>query len=1038
MYTNSSTRVSVQEDCSSSAESTCADLAPANSGLIVNHVSIETHDETILNSQERVVSDRGAMVPNLLMKCRKTTFVSTFNTRSLSLKSRFQELTINAKNLAIDIIAIQEHRLMHTDEELKYHTSNGYQLVTASAWKNLANAATGGVGLLLSPRAFENLIHIDKISDRIVVAEFNGNPKVTVVACYSPHNNIMEDEVDKFYNDLRSVVENIPAHNFLLLLGDFNAKLGQSDVKFSYHTETNRNGEKLTDFMEEFSLFASNTYFMKPINKLWTFEYPTGARAQLDYIICRNKWRNSIKDSRPFSSFSTVGSDHRIVSAKIKLSFRVSKTPPRDPMKNIDWRKVLGDPNISSQYCVDVHNRFQVLSSNDNANEVDDIDALYTKIQTASEEIALSSLPKRQKHKHTPINSADIVVTAREKLKRVSSEYHTMPTRSRKKSLESAKKALDNAYLDAEADYIKGKIADISDLHINQKHSAAWKTINDITGRKTKPVVVTKGGSKQARINIWLSHFKNLLGNPPPLPENSQLPRMQVSEELNISSEPFTMDELTAVLKKTKINKTPGLDKIPPLIWKDPIFHELLLKLCNHTFEHHIPPKIWCKSLIIPIPKKGDLTIPNNYRGISLSPIAAKIYNKLLLNRILPAIDPILRKNQNGFRPGRSTISQVLVLRRIIEEIKRCNREAYLVFVDFRKAFDSIHRETMFEILHLYGIPDAIIEAVKSLYSGSESCVFTSDGITELFSISSGILQGDTLAPLLFIIVLDYVLRTSVDSITDKGLQIECRKSSRHPSKHVTDVDFADDLALVSDNLKNAQALLASLESAANSVGLYLNDDKTEYIAITENEDVSGIQSSSGRFLKRVDDFKYLGSFIMDSTKDFNTRKGMAWSACNKLSKIWESDLPNKIKIDVFQATVEPVLLYGSDTWTLSERLHNRLDGTYTKLLRRVQNISWKEHATLNKIYGCLPRISQTLRQRRAQFAGHCLRATDELSSNFVLWKSHAIGKRSRKLTYYDTICRDTGLQYDDLKTAMNDRATWKEIVYNISAEAAG
>ena len=83
------------------------------------------------------------------------------------------------------------------------------------------------------------------------------------------------------------------------------------------------------------------------------------------------------------------------------------------------------------------------------------------------------------------------------------------------------------------------------------------------------------------------------------------------------------------------------------------------------------------------------------------------------------------------------------------------------------------------------------------------------------------------MAPLLFIIVLDYVLRTSVDSITDKGLQIECRKSSRHPSKHVTDVDFADDLALISDNLKNAQALLASLESAANSVGLYLNDDKT-------------------------------------------------------------------------------------------------------------------------------------------------------------------------------------------------------------------
>ena len=68
----------------------------------------------------------------------------------------------------------------------------------------------------------------------------------------------------------------------------------------------------------------------------------------------------------------------------------------------------------------------------------------------------------------------------------------------------------------------------------------------------------------------------------------------------------------------------------------------------------------------------------------------------MLLNRILPCIDPILRKNQNGFRPGRSTLSQIFVLRRIIEEMNRCNREAYLIFVDFRKAFDSIHRETMF------------------------------------------------------------------------------------------------------------------------------------------------------------------------------------------------------------------------------------------------------------------------------------------------------------------------------------------------------
>ena len=149
---------------------------------------------------------------------------------------------------------------------------------------------------------------------------------------------------------------------------------------------------------------------------------------------------------------------------------------------------------------------------------------------------------------------------------------------------------------------------------------------------------------------------------------------MRIADHLNIKTTAFTLKELVSALKTSKLKKLPGLDKIPPLIWKDPRFHQLLLHLCNHTRETHVPPKIWRKSIIVPIPKKGDLTIPTNYRGISLLPIATKIYNKMLLNRILPCIDPILRKNQNGFRPGRSTLSQIFVLRRIIEEMNRCNR----------------------------------------------------------------------------------------------------------------------------------------------------------------------------------------------------------------------------------------------------------------------------------------------------------------------------------------------------------------------------
>ena len=115
------------------------------------------------------------------------------------------------------------------------------------------------------------------------------------------------------------------------------------------------------------------------------------------------------------------------------------------------------------------------------------------------------------------------------------------------------------------------------------------------------------------------------------------------------------------------------------------------------------------------------------------------------------------------------------------------------------------------------------------------------------------------------------------------------------------------------------------------------------------------IRTNSNNVLKRVNDYKYLGSHILNSEKDFNIRK---WSSCNKVEKIWKSNLERDFKIRIFRATIEPVLLYGSETWTLSAKQQRRLDGCYTCLLRRVKNLSWKNHPTLETIYGNLPRIS--------------------------------------------------------------------------------
>ncbi|XP_038070002.1 uncharacterized protein LOC119739220 [Patiria miniata] len=136
-----------------------------------------------------------------------------------------------------------------------------------------------------------------------------------------------------------------------------------------------------------------------------------------------------------------------------------------------------------------------------------------------------------------------------------------------------------------------------------------------------------------------------------------------------------------------------------------------------------------------------------------------------------------------------------------------------------------------------------------------------------------------------YMIVVDEILTQSLDCIHDKGLTIKQKKSRHHQSLHLTDLDYVDDLALTADHLCDAQDLLTSLENAAAKVGLFLNAKRTEYMTINE-ESHYPIYTSDGTQLKEVSDFRYLGSYVADSKKDFFTRKGIAWSACNKLHNV--------------------------------------------------------------------------------------------------------------------------------------------------------
>ena len=140
-----------------------------------------------------------------------------------------------------------------------------------------------------------------------------------------------------------------------------------------------------------------------------------------------------------------------------------------------------------------------------------------------------------------------------------------------------------------------------------------------------------------------------------------------------------------------------------------------------------------------------------------------------------------------------------MTIRRILEGVRAKNLQATILFVDFTKAFDSIHRGKLEQILLAYGLPKETVEAIIILYINPKVKVCSPDGDTYYFDIVAAVLQGDTLAPYLLIICLDYLLRTSIDKIKENGFKLTKERSKSYPAKTITDADSGDDIALLAN-----------------------------------------------------------------------------------------------------------------------------------------------------------------------------------------------------------------------------------------------
>ena len=187
----------------------------------------------------------------------------------------------------------------------------------------------------------------------------------------------------------------------------------------------------------------------------------------------------------------------------------------------------------------------------------------------------------------------------------------------------------------------------------------------------------------------------------------------------------------------------------------------------------------------------------------------------------------------------------------------------------------------------------------------------------------AGVLQGDSLAPFLFTIELDYVLK--VTELGNFGIQT-------HPDKSLHDLEFADDIVLLDSDSERANEHLTCLQENAGYVGLVINFKKTRALFI--NRDPTSLVVLEGE-VAQVEDFCYLRSIISSSLKDLGRRRGTAWNVFWKLETVWRSQSLNlETKLRLFDSLVLSVMLYRAESWLISAQMNQIINSFATNAYR--------------------------------------------------------------------------------------------------------
>lgn len=967
----------------------------------------------------------------------KMTRFGQWNVRTLYQDGNFEQLSSECERLNIDLVGLSEVRWNCSGEA---QSEKGGLLIYSGMPKD-DDPHKHGVGIYLRKSIRSALICWKPISERIISARLrNKNKHTSVVQCYAPTEDSDLSEKENFYSLLDRTLNSIPKTDIIILMGDFNAQIGSDNIDYERIMgrqaigTCNENGELFLEICNNHDLkIAGSVFPHKECHKV-TWTSPRGNfESQIDHICISRDYFNICCDVRNKRS-AEIGSDHYLIVAELRFNI---------------WKKRV---SFSSQRKFDTTKlHFQVFRNalserlnNVNMNDIyDDITSststVWTRIRTQFSNICKEVIGFKQKQSREWMSedSWDLIekrrniklqllgATSNEERVNLTAQHSELSKCIKRQVKLDKNNFYSNLALAAQSAADLGNMRDLYKLtrEISSSRSAHVKPIQDESGN-----LIT---SKDEQIAVWKRHFERTLS----IVHDEDIEELNICRRLNtnrnINSDPPTTSEIRTAILALKNGKAAGCDGLPGELFKinPEVTSTLLQPLFQNIWLTEEIPSDWKESIIVKLPKKGNLSKCDNWRGISITPSVTKIFNRIILDRIAEPLNHLISANQAGFLPHRSCVDQINTLRILIEQSVEFNASLYISFVDFEKAFDALKREFIWSSLEARGIPLKIVNLIKSSYDGGACRVLHEGVLSEAFTTNSGVKQGCALSPLLFITALDIVFET----VNQQKLGINWGFNNK-----LTDLAYADDVALLANRQEDMQTKITKLAEESRKVGLKINISKTKCMNIKTSGQRNFYVNDVP--LEEVDDFEYLGSKVAvdgGAIADIKNRIRKARAAFAVLSNIWRSNnLHLKTKLLIFNSCVKTVLLYGCETWLVTALTTHMLQTFVNRCLRSIVRIWWPRLITNERLWEITNQreISKEIRQRKYGWLGHTLRKdTNDIAHAALTWNPQGNRSRGRpRTTWRRTIMNETSKSIGELRFMARDRVNWREYTYDL------